>query len=1106
MQRRKPPYARAALSAAAVGGALLTAAAPASATPSPLTGGDYTASTSVTLITGDRAIVETGPDGTVSAGLASPDEDFYTREIAGDTYVVPVEAAGLIENGTLDPELFNATGLVRAGYDDASRDTLPLITTGPAPRSSAVTPGARLESIGASAMDLDKEGAEDWWDGLATARSSSAKIWLDAPVEGYGELDPATGVPQTGAPEAWEEGHTGEGVTVAVLDTGVDAAHPDLADRVVGERDFTGTGDPSDGAGHGTHVASTVAGTGAASDGSRAGMAYDADLLNGRVLGPNGGQASWIISGMEWAAEQGADVINMSLGSNSPTDCSDPMAQAVNEISAAHDTLFVIAAGNAALRETVSSPGCADMALTVGAVDFDGGIADFSSRGPVLDTHAVKPDLSAPGVDIMGAAAGTEDYRAMSGTSMATPHVAGAAALIRDARPDWSAQQIKQALTSSVKDTDGSVYAYGSGEIRVPDAIDTPLQTTGSVYLGTFDWPHSGDETAVGEIVYTNPTDEDVSMKVSVTDFQGANGGDMPKQALRLSAKKITVPAGGNETVTVTATDRTKKVAADSYGEIGARVVATDREGRTATTSVGYWLEAHTVDLTLTALDRDGDDAAYGMAELFVMDTDYYAGYYFTGQSETLRVRAGTVSLNAFVQSPDGSYTFISHPALTLEEDTEIVLDAREGEEITVDTPKASKSGGSTLAYTRSDDRWLTRAAVYAGTENAPMYAVPVDEKIDQGEFAFHHFWRLYDDSTAVADSPFVYNVGFANEGRVETDQSYEVDGSDLAEVTERFHSQGEDAVYWDSMRAVPEGLDFFFAGAGMTPVNTPATRTAYYLADLDWRQLGIGSDDRLGSDIMFDPTRDYEAGKSYETDWNRTIVNTGVFADDHGAPQRVAERQGDVIGFAFPQFRDSEGRHGIGGFGDVGNIRVYADGEQFGSNAWPSGQFQVPEGTARVDATVTQLRMRDFPGQNLARATEATFSFDHAPTEDGAAEPLPVFLPDYRLPVGMDNRVPAGSGVEAVLGAQVQDGYTPEIVAAEAEVCYGEIDLTGGDGWDGCEWQSVPVENRDGEWTAVLDTTDHAGEFANFHVTLTDADGNSVEERTSHLFGIAAQ
>ncbi|WP_197322314.1 S8 family serine peptidase, partial [Saccharomonospora sp. NB11] len=124
----------------------------------------------------------------------------------------------------------------------------------------------------------------------------------------------AESVPQIGAPEAWDSGLTGEGVRVAVLDTGIDADHPDLADAVVEAEDFTGSGNTDDGQGHGTHVAATILGDGSASDGRYRGVAPDAELVVGKVLDDDGfGQESWILAGMEWAAEN-ASVVNMSLG------------------------------------------------------------------------------------------------------------------------------------------------------------------------------------------------------------------------------------------------------------------------------------------------------------------------------------------------------------------------------------------------------------------------------------------------------------------------------------------------------------------------------------------------------------------------------------------------------------------------------------------------------------------------------------------------------------------------------------------------------------------------------------------------------------------------
>lgn len=185
-------------------------------------------------------------------------------------------------------------------------------------------------------------------------------------------------------------------------------------------------------------MASTVAGSGAASGGQRRGVAPGAELMNGKVLDNFGnGQESWVIAGMEWAATNGADVISMSLQAG-VTDGTDPVSQAVNQLTEANGVLFTIAAGNfGSARETVTAPGAANQALTVGAVDKSDVLAGFSGRGPRAGDFAIKPDITAPGVDIIAArAAGTslgtpvdDSYTMLSGTSMATPHVAGAAAI-----------------------------------------------------------------------------------------------------------------------------------------------------------------------------------------------------------------------------------------------------------------------------------------------------------------------------------------------------------------------------------------------------------------------------------------------------------------------------------------------------------------------------------------------------------------------------------------------------------------------------------------------------------------------------------------------------
>ena len=145
---------------------------------------------------------------------------------------------------------------------------------------------------------------------------------------------PVQSVEQIHAPQAWAAGFDGSGAKVAVLDTGYDPTHPDLAGRVSSSSNFTTDPGVVDGNGHGTHVASTIAGSGAASGGFYEGVAPGASLMVGKVLGNDGmGDDSWVLAGMQWAVANGADVVNMSLGGD-PGDGTDPLSQASTSLSA----------------------------------------------------------------------------------------------------------------------------------------------------------------------------------------------------------------------------------------------------------------------------------------------------------------------------------------------------------------------------------------------------------------------------------------------------------------------------------------------------------------------------------------------------------------------------------------------------------------------------------------------------------------------------------------------------------------------------------------------------------------------------------------------------
>lgn len=271
-------------------------------------------------------------------------------------------------------------------------------------------------------------------------RPDVARVFRD----GIAKATLADSVPLIGAPQMWTNyGADGQGIRVAVVDTGIDYAHPDLGGgfgpgfKVIGGYDFiNGDGDPMDDFGHGTHVAGIIAANGAIK-----GVAPGAKLLAFKVLGADGsGPYSAVIAGIDRAVDpdqdpatdDGAQVLNMSLGG--PGDPDDAVSQAVDAAVSA-GVVCVVAAGNTGSSySTLGSPGCARKALTVGASDDQDAMAYFSSRGPSQPDLAIKPDLTAPGVSIYSTVPGG-GYQSMSGTSMATPHVAGAAALLLQLHP-----------------------------------------------------------------------------------------------------------------------------------------------------------------------------------------------------------------------------------------------------------------------------------------------------------------------------------------------------------------------------------------------------------------------------------------------------------------------------------------------------------------------------------------------------------------------------------------------------------------------------------------------------------------------------------------------
>lgn len=327
---------------------------------------------------------------------------------------------------------------------------------------------------------------------LLVRNSSVKKIWYDREVKAV--LDVAS--PAVQAPPLWQNGLSGKGIVVAVLDTGI-YEHPDLSGRIVGFKDLINQNtNPYDDNGHGTHVAGDIAASGSQSGFGYRGPAFEAGLVGVKVLDKMGsGQLSTVIEGIQWCIQNkenlGIRVLNMSLGGQATESyVNDPVCQAVENAWLAGIVVCVAAGNEGPEPQTIGSPAIHPLVITVGALDDnntessdDDRVAEFSSRGPTID-GLTKPDILSPGVNIISLRSPwstldkkSEDsrvgtwYTSLSGTSMATPICVGVVAQMLQADGSLTPDQVKARLMETATTMYLEPNVQGAGVINAAKAV-----------------------------------------------------------------------------------------------------------------------------------------------------------------------------------------------------------------------------------------------------------------------------------------------------------------------------------------------------------------------------------------------------------------------------------------------------------------------------------------------------------------------------------------------------------------------------------------------------------------------------------------------------------
>ncbi|MER7570643.1 S8 family peptidase [Streptomyces sp. NPDC126514] len=1064
---------------------------PASAKPEQRAAGaaQVTGHHAITLITGDRVTVDA--KGRVIALQRAEGRQHIPvqiRKADGHTLVIPADAARLITAGKLDQRLFDVTELSKSATRKSQAKGLKVIVgyKGAAAGTKADVRDAgqlrrTLKSLNADAVQTPYTETPDLWaavtNGDRTA-SGIAHVWLDGTRKAT--LD--TSVAQIGTPKAWSAGYDGKGVKIAVLDTGVDANHPDLKDQVIASKNFTPAATAEDKVGHGTHVASIAAGTGAKSGGKFKGVAPGAQVLNGKVLDDTGsGDDSGILAGIEWAAEQGAQVVNLSLGGMDTPEV-DPLEAAVNKLSAEKGILFAIAAGNSG-PESVGSPGSAEAALTVGAVDDKDRLAGFSSTGPRLGDGAIKPDVTAPGVDITAASAKGSmieqevgekpaGYLTISGTSMATPHVAGAAAILKQQHPEWTYAELKGALTASAKGGKYTPFEQGSGRIRVDKAIkQTLIADPVSLSFGVQQWPHTDDTPVTKELTYRNLGTQDVTLKLAATATD-PKGRPAPAGFFKLGATSVTVPAGGKASVGMTVNT---KLGGTLDGAYSAYVTATGG-GQTVRTAAAVQREVESYDVTVKHIGKDGKPTdVYNTILLgytgLATNRSYGVPPVASGTT-TLRLPKGQYLLDAWIAKDfvnlEGGLDWLVQPKLNVTKNTSVTIDARKTQAADITVPDAGAKQLSAMIGYMYDP-----AAIGVG--------------VGLGSFADLRMKHLGGEVTGLQQTwsgqwtkgaSTEYNVATtAKVKKIQGDKVRHFKASELATVKNRLGASASGKT--GGVSSYGEFPNDFVMG---TPVEQklPGTRTTYLSTSdnirwtFDVEQYGSHTPEGFPvADAFYTlgTSQIFKAGQTYQK-----TFNTAVFGPHINADYGLFREGNSVYGY-LPLFADGAKHAGSSDFTSV-KTELYRNGTKIGSNTDPlfgEGVFKVPSAEAEYKLTTSVKRSVKVAAASTRIDASWTFKSKKPASSDRVT--LPASTVRFNAKTDLSSRVTAGQTKTvpvSVVGAAA--GSNLKSLSVWVSYDYGQtwkkVSVTGG---------KIKVKNP------------AKGKAISFHAKVADKKGNKA-------------
>ncbi|MEU7526010.1 S8 family serine peptidase [Saccharothrix sp. NPDC042600] len=745
------------------------------------------------------------------------------------------------------------------------------------------------------------------------------------------------------------------------------------------------------------------------------------------------------------------------------------------------DKPSLVSAGNSGPGdESIGSPAAADAALTVGAVDRADQLAEFSSRGPRWEDGAIKPDITAPGVGIVAAKARNakigdpvgDAHLALSGTSMAAPHVAGAAAILAARHPDWTATRLKSALMASARPNPAlTVFEQGAGRVDVARAVrQTAHATPPSLSLGTARWPHHDDQPIERKLTYRNDGATPVTFAVTaeVKDPAGAASG-----LITVSPAPVTVPAGGQAEVTVTAT-----TSLDSPdGRHSGAIVATggDVVLRTPVTVVK---EVESYDVTLSFVDHEGKPTADYWYRF--VDVDRPQAYVDHDPSGTIvaRLPKGTYYFDGWVGTVHlRKNTYLTEPAIVVSGDTTLSFDARDAvtPSFAVDRPTA-RAGYGTVFFDRKTAWGDTGFGLIGGSPDRLLLTPSKTSAPGRSAFTATATLAEPDGAGTFVGSPYQYHVSWTHDGAVPGDLARRFPDRDLARVQ-------------TVVVASAEGRTAYLEQLASGPM--PLRVQEFYSPGVEW----WGGFMQLSAPNAFPPetsqsgtSRTFAVGRPVTERWNAAVY--GPAFPVMRRSYEWAGRSGDQIAVSMPMFTDQDPTHYGFSSVDKAQTTLHRDGVLVGESSYAgSVRAAVPAGRASyvLHAQATRSGVSDL---STSVTADWTFTSDTV-TGDPAA--LPLLAVRFAPTLDDRNRARAGRPFAFPVYVQRNGGGSVADVRTTVQVSYD----------DGASWRPAPLAKFGERWLAAVSHPADA-KYVSLKASARDKAGNGVEQTIIRAYGLS--